>query len=779
MTTPELISYIRSQLQKGIDKETIVSRLVGAGWRTEDVNEGFNSVDLYQEPITGDNLFDTSSQWNPQKENNIVEGKDNQTGVINKIQEVPKEVNIPEIVEEKKESPQISTSISTPQISKSLDIKKPETPVSEKISSNVWIPKTVPIKQKPIIEETGTDNQIKPTAININKVSTPLIKEDIKSVSYASIKNISPTLANNFDSLSKNVPLVTKVENTISLPKDNVIIENKSSGKIPDDVSKLAMLSSYKNDLIYITKKKDEEKKDIPKKEHKKRKKWPLIILLIILLLLGGGAFAYFNGYIDIEDINILNIKKDPKTLLLNNSKTLASLSSYKTETNIEIMFPTFANIISGLITGEAVSSNDKDSILINSLGLINQTDQGALSDDFITFKGSLVPSYITTDIKKDTDSNLYITIPDLSSLTEEFTPEVVTIEANKEEFNSVISLFPKNISERLTKINLYRILDTGILSYINNETLSSYNDLINNVEITEKDVESIKGIDTYHYSIVADRQLYKNLINKISSNLIDGLSDEDQDNLNQILNSATINSFDVWIGKSDNNIYQYNVDIDIPLSKIVDFSDESIGDNVVSISWKTTYYDFDVQNNIFMPTDYTSISSFIKNFEKGELENKISSFSKIANDLYNIEKSYGTQSNTNGSCMKPTSGSLFSPIGHSSKTTEQIGAISSFLNEIFEKTNDNGFCYSTTKSWSFTIPIADDYSEENIPEGGYQSFFCIDSEGNKAELTAYPEDDICISETSEDDTQDSNQNNIQNDTQTVTTDAQNIQSQQ
>jgi hypothetical protein len=295
-----------------------------------------------------------------------------------------------------------------------------------------------------------------------------------------------------------------------------------------------------------------------------------------------------------------------------------------------------------------------------------------------------------------------------------------------------------------LNKINLFKILSNGIPSYINTETMSVYDEFINSVKIIEKGQESIKGIDTYHYSINAERPLIKKLLSKILGVYITNLATEDQDKLDQILGSATVESFEVWVGKGDNNIYQTNIVLNVPLSKILSFEDKSIGDNQVKFAWKTTYYDFNISNDIIIPETSTPVTDFIKTIKETKIKNDVSTIKQLATNLFNVEGVFGKSSNPTGSCMSPVSGSLFSPLGHTKVATTAVSSISELLNKVLKITNNEGFCYSTPKAWSFTIPVSDNYDIANIPVGGYQSFFCIDNTGSTKNIITPPKGVVC-----------------------------------
>jgi len=774
MTTSELISYIRKQINNNVPKDLIISKLVGVGWRKEDINEGFSNIeselnprvilsdtkkgidsinpvrkseantDQYREPVEVDNMVEIEETESPKVEITSKEEKKVETPIV-KIPtvEIPV-VNIPVAEIPIVKIPKVEVPIVEAPV---VEIPKVESP-------KVWTPMSIPVKENvslntkesitemviqnqelPIKSEDKPDGALKGTENSDKKPNLIELKNVNKNEEF--IPTLIPkVLINSFDSLKKEL-----------LPKKEsgpVVFDEKSRESLIKSLPKIAMLSSYQNDLSSASKKEEEH---VRQKSHKIFK-WAILVLAILLVALAVWAFT--SGFINIKNLNIPFIKKDPKVLLLNNSKVLSSIKSYKTETNLEISSPLFSNIALGLVSGEAVASLDKDSISINTLGVINQDEKGILSDNFVTIKSSLLQDYITTDIKNN-GSDLFVSVPDLSQIIKENTPEPSIVKISEQQFNLIPPLFSIETGSTLGKMNLYKILSTGMSSFINIETLGVYDEFINSANITEKGQENIKGIDTYHYGIITDRQLAKKLLNKISENFVLNLSESDLSGLDQIIGSATVESLDVWVGKGDNNIYQYNVILSIPLSKIIGFEDKSIGDNRVSINWKTTYYDFNIPNNVVMPEVSVPALEFIKIVEESKTKNNVLSFKQLATNLFNFEKSYGTKSNSNGSCMEPVSGSLFSPTGHAKNATSAISSISEFLNKTLEATSNVGYCHSTTKAWSFTIPILVDNNSEIIsipstppltPE--YKYFFCIDSTGYTSELITPPTGVVC-----------------------------------
>ena len=46
MINQQLLDFIKGQLQLGKNKETISKELSGGGWATEDIQEGFNAINI-------------------------------------------------------------------------------------------------------------------------------------------------------------------------------------------------------------------------------------------------------------------------------------------------------------------------------------------------------------------------------------------------------------------------------------------------------------------------------------------------------------------------------------------------------------------------------------------------------------------------------------------------------------------------------------------------------------------------------------------------------------
>jgi hypothetical protein len=134
------------------------------------------------------------------------------------------------------------------------------------------------------------------------------------------------------------------------------------------------------------------------------------------------------------------------------------------------------------------------------------------------------------------------------------------------------------------------------------------------------------------------------------------------------------------------------------------------------------------------LPEESVNIEEFVKDLRDIKIKNTIYSFKSLANNLYNAQGSFGTQSNSSGSCAAPTQGSLFSPLGHSKGATSIIGNISSSINEMLEVTKGTLQCYSTQQTWAVAAPLTSDPL----------SSFCIDSKGTSGIIALPLDSDVC-----------------------------------
>lgn len=664
MITDDLIAYIQAQLKNNISKDSITSKLASAGWKSSDIEEGFEKVSI----VVDSSISKTEKRIDPYRE----------------------------LTEEEEEI-----------LAKKSKLEKQQE-VKVKVEDNlsgVW----APVKIKPITESSFKLEHVGPT---MTASSFKEHKVDI-SKDISSAPSESSLTTSDLPQKSDIIPEMTPIRSSVfeHLSKDESMSSNTWGVKNTN-------INTGEQDGLYSNK--------------NKSALW-MTIFLIIVLVAGGFTFAFMKGYIKLSNIDIPFIKKDPKVLLLNNSNKLSSLKSYKTETNINISSPTFANITSGLITGEEVSSIDKDFVSIQSLSMMNQNGNFIDSENSITLKSSILGDAINTNIKNN-GSNIFIGIPDLSQIMGSSAPNQEVVSFKDGEFDQIIPLMPSLLAERVGQIDMYKILSEGISSYITDSGTIAYEDFVNNTSVIEKEPEIIRGMETYHYDINANKQITKKLLKDISSKFfVSTLSDYDKAKLDEILGSINVTSLEVWVGKNDDNIYQYKINLSVPLSQILGLEDSGIGNSEVKLDWTTTYYDFDIVNQITMPQDFITVGDFIKSSNDLKLKSEIRTLSLLASTLKNSLGSFGKSSNKSGSCIKPDSGSLFSPLGHAPSVSFVVGDIANIMNLILLKTNDTGSCYSNPTAWAVSFPL----------EREVGSYFCLDNTGVSNTTTTTPLSDV------------------------------------
>lgn len=726
MINSDLINYIKSQLNTNTPENLIISSLSEVGWRMEDIEEGFRSIELEQKTESLEKVkeqTDIKKSIDPYRE--LPEGVEmDKVEVYNTPVVAKSEPGIKPEPEPKKE-PEIKAEVETKQ-----EPKQEERPEPAKI----W----VPIKIEPKVVEMSSSTDIEPYKIEVagekQEEAKVIDTQETPKIQEAPEKFVIPALGISNLGIPK-IEIPQEVINSISHQN----LQNKTTEIVP----KNAMISSYSQDILSASK----EKEKAPSLGKRSLFKW--IIGIFILLFIGGMVFAFVEGYLKIpgSKFSFSFVKKDPKIIILNAPSVISKLKSYKVETNISISSPSLSNITTGLASGEVVNSKDKDSMSINIKGSANHTEGKLLFDYLLKFKSSILKSDIVSSLKYD-GSLLFASVPDLKQILEKDTPAPTTISFSPNQLGLIIPEFSPSVQDIIKKIDIYNILSGEIPPYIKTETIGIFKEFIKGLEYVDKGKESIHGVDTYHYELVANRLLTKKLLSSLSGLFISNLSTEQQKKLDEALGSSSINSFEVWVGKNDDNLYQVQFTLNLPLSKVLGLSDSGIADNEVNLNWKTTYYDLDVENNISIPKAKTDMDGFIRNIKNLKIKNIISDFKPQATALHNAIGSYGLKSNSTGSCSAPASGSLFSPLGHKKSSATAVGAISSSMNSLLLLTNGEGSCYSTPSAWALGVSLFTESPSLDLdsPANKEASFYCTDSTGNTTTLTSPIKGASCVS---------------------------------
>ncbi len=680
MITEDLIIYINSQLKKNISRDVIITKLVNSGWHKEDIEEGFIKIN--------------PPAINIDKNNHLY--KEIEEEIKNDMISTAPSAKTEGVVSD---APKIWTPMSiTPKKSNEFkndrNIINSSTPKSILNENEELLPSLLPKKSdSPQIDTLNNQSLENIIIAPFFNPSTSIVKEEKEEILP---ENIIP------DSKIIHPIILTKKPSHIDLPKAVVFTTSTQNIPVPNNI------------------------KIVPKKRMSKYVEI-IIIILIITIICGGAVYAVNKGFIK---ANLSFIKKDPKVLFLNSQNKIINLEYYKVDNEVNISFPSLANITNGLINNESVKSDDRDKIAIKSTGSIDKKNKSNLSESLVTINSSFFKNEIVTDIKSD-GLNLYINIPDLSQILNKNVPKVGLVSVPINKVNTYLKEFPEVVTNRTKMFNFSKILNNNISDSSDNIP-SLIKDYIHEAEFVEKVEEKIKGINTYHYEINASQQLNKRLLANLTKVFMRGdATGEDLKSMDALFGSIKIDSLEFWVGKNDDIIYQYRLVLSIPLSKIIGFEDKGISGEDVEFDFKRTYYDFNVPNKIEVPTNAMPIIDFINNIHEANLKSEVSSLKSSARLLLSSEGSFGKQSNLSGSCLNPTTGSFFSPVGHSKTSNEAIARISETLNSVLTTTKGMGLCYANSKAWAFAIPLSDNYqslSDMNQP----QSYFCVDSIGSE-----------------------------------------------
>jgi len=694
MVTPELIDYIKKQVSKNVPREKISYRLILAGWYNKDIEEGLEEV-------------------------------------------------IPTPKSAKEEMPVIQKSESKPEIHKYIPFSTstivPKIEVKEPEFINVEEPVTLPKVKEIKIETLPLEIKTEPIKVEPPKIWTPKVlkfTEEIIPKVFPVVQEkpvekftyIIPTPEKIVVPVAVSTP-VTKSDNPIPVKRMSApTLKNKPQ---VDNIVERAMMSSYSRDLssaILV-----QEKVSVEKQIERKSRLLKWLVFILIACLISGTAFAFFWGYIRVPSFNFNFVKRDSKSILLSTPAVLGALKYYKTETNITLSSPLFSDIASGLISGEAVNSKDKDSISINISGQIDQSAPPFFSSLHTTvIQSSLLKDSITSSLKYN-DTTSFLAIPDLSQVLGKNAPKSATVSIPKGQLNLLVSTFNEDIRDMINKIDIYDIQSKGMSPFVYNEVSQAFKEFITSSSVVEKDIQKINNLDTYHYQLNANNQTTRKLFSDLSDIFITTLPTDIKTDLIEQLGSITINSFDFWVGKKDSNLYQYKFILTIPLSKVIGLLDKGIAGSQVSLSWQTRFYDFDVSNNIKIPKDTVPVADFVKSVSDMRIKDAIDSFKPSALSFYNTTGKYGSSSNTSGSCEKANTGSLFSSLGQNKGASIPVGDIAGILNIII-KLDSRAQCFSTSKSWAIALPLASDLT----------SFYCTDNKSPSVVLTKAITGPVC-----------------------------------
>jgi hypothetical protein len=797
MVTDDLLSYIQTQLKKNTAPDLIGSRLVQAGWHVLDVEQGFDTVRALllkeEEKKINARVSETQSQVSAQP---IVEERNQPIDPYREIPQTASSRDRVEPMRTpplqnfqakmwapKQAAPQVNAPIEIQQNVEPQRIEMPvvQQPQTQQIETKIEAPEMsvtqAAIVQAPVSEATSSSMMVEISGIKeqsqpqaITPITPPVVATPAQTPITPSLPKVlppqeapvttvveaqKPHLRPITSLLTDQRPLNSSVQSPIK-PTDQELMDRRAAlrpelkrpafvqrttpvetpastpvvtAPVQEEapsISKQAMIYSYAADLSLASK---EEVEVSEQKSSKKNKKW-IFILLAILIVGGGIFFAFAKGLIKLPSV----VRKDPTNVIFSAAIQFNALKSYKTETTATVIVPSIATITTGLVSGQAVRSNDMENITITASGRVNNKDGTTpmVVDYDATAKSTLLQNQITSNVKYD-GSNIYAAVPALDQLLGMYAPQSATVQVPNGQLADIVPELSQNLQDLVHRVDVHDVLSKGVPATSREQIKNALAEFMQNISVTQKTDEDIKGIPSYQYEITADHQTIKNFLLKIVNQFTGTLSDEQKKNLDEGLGSITLESLQIWVGKSDGAIHQYQFNVIAPLSKVLALNDSGIAGKQVEFSWKRTYYDFDVPNNIQIPTTVIPLHAYIQTIRDAKIKNIVSSFSPTAKSLSNAEGTFG-KANPKGSCLEPTNGSLFSPIGHSAGAIAQISSISTTMQKILGLTNNVGACYSTPSTWAMAFPLA----------SNPQSYYCADSTGALTTLPSELTGPVC-----------------------------------
>lgn len=730
MITEDLVSYIKSQLEKNVSKDIIFSELSGVGWRNSDIEEGFLSVEkTIIDPTPSVSTVDIST------------AKEETEKKVDLYREMPEE----NIVESPKAY--VAPVVEGALFNNTSDATEK---VEEKVKpAKIWTPTTVQAKVveiEPVIEVKKPEpepepeqkqEQEKEEEIVFSKETTiePYrleVKAEEQEITTSQGEELLPSInKNRFEISTLDVPSKPRLINV--KPETAPVVERKMS----DMIQKNAMIASYSHDVQEVlAAKKEEEEIAVPRK---KKSFIKIGIIIFVVSLIAGMIFAFVEGYIKIpwSNINLNIVKKDPKTIMLHTPLNISKLKSYKVETNISISSPSLSNITTGLSSGDAVTSKDRDFVSIKVSGSVNNVDSKQAHNYLLDFESSILENDIKSNLKYNGE-DLYVSVPDLNTVLGDNAPDPATVSLKLNQIDLVVPEFSPEVQNKIKELDIYNIISGEIPLYVKNQVASILEEFISKLEYVKKEDEKIRGVDTYHYQLISDHASTKKLLTDLSNLFIIKITQEQRKNLDEAIGASSVGSFDVWIGQNNDNLYQIKFTLNTPLSRVLNLNDSGIADNEVKLDWTTTFYDIDTPNDITLPNTEVNMDEFIKNIKNKKIKNIISSFKPETIMFKNAVGSFGSKSNPTGSCINPNPGSIFSPKGHVKGADGSVSSISATMNSLLSVTNGALSCYSTSKAWALSAPLF------TTTDGLTSNFYCADSTGSVTTLQAPITGPVC-----------------------------------
>ncbi len=685
MITDQLVSYIESQLKKNLPKEIITSRLLQAGWHPLDIEEGFLAIASsgVPSPVPSPVISTTTTE----SKNEVK---------VDPYRELPNG-----------NSPQTNT------------------------SPKVWIPRSV----APTEEITVQPTQVKPAS------PSPIVAETDRTQKFQSkvYVYVIPTKDDKAQTAAQVIkddlfPALSPKEIVSPLPEQLPKHDGQSvSGVAPTNQEQKPIPVTQQNVHQYVSPTQINNILPVDAQissSSSPRRFGKIASVVLLILVLFGLVFSIKSGYIKIPSFSF--VKKDPKAVILSLGSSLKKYDAYSADTKIVISSPLLTDITTGILSGEAVSSTERDFISFSIKSTIDNR-QSLLASHAVTIQSSLLTQALLVSVVRMSDITT-IRIPDLESIFQSSAPPASLVSINDNDLPRVIDELPFSMKIFIKNSDTAHLFSKGISPYIKTESRNTLKELVSSLSINQKSDEVIHDVKTHHYNINVDRPTVKRFLSELIR--ISGFSfdENNKSRVDEAIGSLGVDSFEVWIGDGDNILHQYKLSLSLPLSKVIGFDDNGIAGNEVHIDITGSFYDFDIPHVIELPQNATNFSQFVNTIRDFKIKNTLSSFTSQAKGLQKIEGRYGRVPNGTGSCLSPVSGSLFSPTGHADKAHAQVALIAGAMNTLLSSTTHAPVCYSTASAWLVAAPLSSDSS----------LIFCADSTGANKTLSLMPRGTTC-----------------------------------
>lgn len=456
-----------------------------------------------------------------------------------------------------------------------------------------------------------------------------------------------------------------------------------------------------------------------------------LFIIVVIILLLGGGAYSYTKGYIKLP-FEIPFLKKDPHQILAQVPNAMAGITSFNSSMDIKATFPQVSKIIEMLMAGDTTPTTDTDIVDIHTTFAYadNQMEMSFLG------KSTTSATAVGLDVKNFGDT-LFAKISDGQNLLpKDISLPIDWISISK---NDIDSLGPL-LSNSGIAVPFIGHTDAflSLLAPTNLNTVFGFMPITASTVIKENPSQKINGVDVYHYSIAVDNAMIEKFVHTVALSYGFKITDEEWLKINKILSATSVDSFEVWIGKSDRYLYKTNIILTVPLTKVLSLEDKNLSENKLKVELTNTYYNFGSQITIPRPESSVPMPQVVDTVQKSMKDASVKSIMQnlttAFSNLHTVEKVYGPRSNSNGSCTNPAYGSLFSPTGHKKNASEAIALISENIITFISITGEQSVCYSTPSLWAIATPMVSDNTK----------YLCADSSGSSTVLLAAPTGAVC-----------------------------------